>query len=414
MKVTGIIAEYNPFHNGHQYQIEQARKQADADYVIVVMSGDFVQRGAPALVDKYTRTHMALSCGADLVLELPVLWACASAEYFASAGVALLDHLGVIDSICFGCETPDSDSFFRLAGFLSKEPDSYRLALTDFLKSGMNYPKARTMALRSSMPDFTTELEEILNSPNNILGLEYHKALTTRQSSIKPLPILRIGKGYHSLDTDCSYASATSIRTLLQTQTDLYSDLSALSQLMPPAAFDILQDALMTYPLLFEDDFSSFLGYQLLKTDSFFEYADSSIDLSNRIQNTKPFFVSISSYLENLKTKEVTYTRLSRLLLHILLDIKEKDYDKYRNLDYVSYARVLGFKESATPLMRKLKENCKLPLITTLSQSSKFLNESAINLLQKDILASNLYRLAAIQKSGFSIPDEYHRKFLKL
>lgn len=414
MKVTGIIAEYNPFHNGHQYQITQAKKQADADYVVVVMSGDFVQRGAPALIDKYTRTRMALSCGADLVLELPVLWACASAEYFAQAGIALLDCLGIVDSVCFGCETPDSDSFFRLADYLSKEPDSYRLALTDFLKSGINYPKARTMALRSSMPNFTDELEEILNSPNNILGLEYYKALTRRQSLIEPLPILRIGKGYHSLDTDCSYASATSIRTLLQTQEALYSDLSALSQLMPLAAFEILQESLLSHPLMFEDDFSSFLGYQLLKQDSFSKYADSSVDLSNRIQNTKLSFTSISSYLEDLKTKEVTYTRLSRLLLHILLDIKEKDYDKYRNLDYVPYAHVLGFRESAAPLMSELKKKCELPLLTTLSQGSKLLNSDAKKLLQKDLLASNIYRLAATQKSGFSIPDEYHRKFLKL
>lgn len=413
MKVTGIIAEYNPFHNGHLYQLNKAKEETDADYLIVVMSGDFVQRGAPALIDKYTRTKMALFCGADLVLELPVLWSTASAEYFASAGIALLDQIGVTDAVCFGCETVDTNAFFSLARFLSEETEAYQSALNTFLKNGYSYPKAREQAVLSVIKE-SSSLSEILGSPNNILGLEYCKALYKRGSSIQPVPIQRVGKGYHEEGLDSDFVSATGIRSYLNSTMDFYSDLTALKEWMPEKAFSILCDALKTQPLLFEEDFSAMLGYKLLLEDSFTRYADSSSDLSNRIFRMRKNYVSIPDFLENLKTKEVTYTRLSRLLFHILLDIKEKDYPIYRNLDYTPYGKILGFRESAAPLLTSLKSNSSIPVLTGPLDKKHLLSEDAAALLKKDVFASEIYRLGAVQKSGGRIANEYERKFLKI
>ncbi|MCI8327852.1 MAG: nucleotidyltransferase [Lachnospiraceae bacterium] len=425
MKVTGIIAEYNPFHNGHFYQLEQARKCTDADYLIVVMSGDFVQRGAPALIDKYTRAQMALSCGADLILELPVLWATASAEYFACGAVSLLDQLGVTNALCFGCETPDNSAFFALSRLLCEEPVEYQIALNTALKEGCNYPKARQEALYSIFKNDSSHsqitdsishdsLPLILGSPNNILGLEYCKSLHQRNSSIYPVPIQRIGNGYHESDLDSDFVSATGIRSYLNDSMNFYSDLPALKAWMPQKAYDILTKSLETHPLLFEDDFSGMLGYALLCGDSFTTYADGSNDLSNRICKMKKNYRSISSFLADLKTKEVTYARLSRLLFHILLDIEKKDYGIYRNLDYVLYAKILGFQKSAAPLLKSLKANSQIPLLTGFSKKKSLLDQSGLALLEKDMFASELYRLASVQKSGFSIPHEYEQKFLTL
>lgn len=414
MKTIGIIAEYNPFHNGHKYQIEKAKELTGADYVIIAMSGDFVQRGAPALIDKYTRAKMALSCGADLVLELPALWACSSAEFFGAAGIALLDKLGIVDMVCFGCETPNLSAFHQLADFFIEEPENYRRALSTYLKEGKNFPTARALAVSDSLPDASPEVTDILRSPNNILALEYCKALRKRESSMEVLPIQRVGKNYHDTETDSAFSSATGIRKLLQQKADLNNDITSLKGQMPDVALEILEEALNCRPLLFEDDFSSLLGFQLLKEDSFSQYADVSSDLSNRIRNTRYSFSSVSSYLDCLYTKEVTFGRLSRMLFHILLGHKEKDYDIYRNLDYVPYARVLGCSESAAPIWRKLKDKSQIPLITNLPQAPQLLDAPAMALLEKDIYASRLYRLAAIQKGKKLLPDEYQQKFLRL
>ncbi len=195
MKVTGIIAEYNPFHKGHEYQIKKARELTDADYVIVVMSGDFTQRGAPALLDKYTRARMALACGADLVLELPVRYACASAEFFAGGAVSILDGLGVVDYLCFGSESGDTEKIAASAHALlsAEKDDEYRRRIRQNQKEGLSYPAARAKALNLS--DETDA--QYWTLPNNILGIEYCKALTLSQSKIRPLTILRQGSAYH-------------------------------------------------------------------------------------------------------------------------------------------------------------------------------------------------------------------------
>ena len=298
--------------------------------------------------------------------------------------------------------------------------------MNDALKKGMSYPAARAFAVQTSLSaslsgdpsvfaSVTPELAEtILASPNNILGLEYCKALFCRGSRIRPVPIARIGSGYHANDLDTSFASATGIRSYLNGLADFYSDLSALDAWMPKSAFLTLCEALNAHPLMFEEDFAAMLGYCLVTHDSFTDYADGSLELSNRILRQREHFSSVVDFLDDLKTKEVTYTRLSRLLTHILLDIKEKDYGFYRNLDYVPYGKILGFREDAAPLLKELKQHSTIPLLTSPLDKKQQLDEAAQALLKKDVLASELYRMAAVQKSGFAIPNEYKRKFLRV
>ena len=208
MNVIGIIAEYNPFHNGHAYQIAHVKKNLHADYIVVAASGDYVQRGEPALLDKYTRARMALSSGADLVLELPVLWSTASAELFADAGISLFEKTGCVNGICFGAESGDLALLRRIADVLADEPAALKASLKRNLKSGNTFPKAREAALLSyfadaadqdgALPVSTETLSSLLASPNNILALEYLKSLRRRASSITPYLLKREGAAYPS------------------------------------------------------------------------------------------------------------------------------------------------------------------------------------------------------------------------
>ena len=205
MKVTGIIAEYDPFHNGHAYQIDKLKAERGSDYIIVVMSGDFVQRGAPAIIDKFTRTQMALSAGADLVLSLPVSISLSSAEYFAKGGVNLLDSLGVVDNLCYGCESINTELSEFLTYLFVNEPKLYRELLKAELRKGVSYPAARSNACLSYLEKYEPQLltdrnmaKAFLSSPNNILALEYEKALLRKNSSINSAPIIREGSSFHN------------------------------------------------------------------------------------------------------------------------------------------------------------------------------------------------------------------------
>lgn len=214
MRVNGIIAEYNPFHNGHGYHIDAAKKQNNADYTIIAMSGNFMQRGEPALIDKYKRAEMALLNGADLVLELPAFYSASSAEFFARGGVTLLDKLGVVDSLCFGSECGDVDVLRRIAEILADEPEKYVSSLRRYIKDGLSYPTARTNALLEYDPTLSN-FHDVLSSPNNILGMEYIKTLILRKSSIQPVTTKRIGSSYHDLRLGINQSSAKAIVQVL-------------------------------------------------------------------------------------------------------------------------------------------------------------------------------------------------------
>ena len=408
MKVTGIIAEYNHFHNGPLYQLTEARKRTDADFIIVVMSGDFMQRGTPAIVNKWERTRMALSNGADLVLELPCVFATASANLFALGGVSLLARTGVVTDLCFGAETDSITDFPTLAEFLNKEPAFFKNTLKNELKKGVSFPVARSSALltETSLPDSS---QELLSSPNNILGIEYCKALFALSSSIKPHIIKREGSGYNDTDISKSghFASASAIRTVLlnPSKSALVSDISSF---LPVSSLELLDNNQNKQAFLSENDFSLLLHYQLLREIDFgfSSYSDVSEDLSNRIQNKVSGFTNWSDFALSLKSKELTYTRINRALTHILLGITN-DKLLFAKSNHPLYLRILGFSKNASLLLSSIKHNSSIPLISKLADAKNSLSAASYAMLKTDIFASDVYRTVKTAKTGQNNPNEF-------
>mgnify|MGYP000274818077 FL=1 len=283
MKIVGIIAEYNPFHNGHQYHIDQALQKTGADAAIVLMSGDFVQRGAPAIAPKHLRAKAALLGGASLILELPVLFSCGSAELFARGAVSIFNSLGCISYLCFGSECGDIKKLNRLARILSEEPEVYRQLLQDELRKGRPFPQARQTALSVYTKD--PSLAEILSSPNNTLGIEYLKALRYFKSPIQPFAIPREGSGYHDTDLCETFSSATAIRNRILNPSLPEGAFSSVAGQLPPASSDLLRKNYQSSLPVTQDDFSLLLKYRLLceSASSLTDYLDVSKDLANRI-----------------------------------------------------------------------------------------------------------------------------------
>jgi predicted nucleotidyltransferase len=410
MKVTGVIAEYNPFHNGHKYLLEQLRQQTGADYIIVAMSGDFIQRGAPAVVDKYTRTAMALENGADLVVEIPALWSTASAEYFAQAGIHLLCETGVIDHIGYGVEQKQPKLLSDLVELLTNAPDAYDKEIAMNQREGLSYPASREAALIALLPEFeASQIRDFLKQPNNILALEYEKALIDWNletgSSVGGVQIERIGDGYHEASVGSTYASATAIRKLLaEDRTQICAQ-----HLMPEQAASLLMDASRHNLTRSANDFSSILYAKLLSEQEFGyeKYADCSHDLSCKIKKHLTEFISYDQFCMLLKSKDLTYTRISRVLLHIMLGITKENYSIGASHSFIAYLRALGFRKDATPLLSAIKENAGLPLVTKSADAPKIIQEDAYPLFAIDLYAADLYRGVDCICSGRTLPNEF-------
>lgn len=413
MKTVGIIAEYNPFHNGHAYQIAKAKEMTGADYCIIAMCGNFVQRGAPALADKYLRAETALKNGADLVLELPVYYALGSAEYFASGAVALFDRLGIVDALCFGSECGDIAILSEFAESLMDEDSVFKNVLDRHLRMGHTYPSARNAALRASAPHLTPYLH-IMSTSNNILGIEYCKALSKRGSRITPCTTHRAGSSYHDASLLSTYCSALAIREAI----DASGNLSEVVNLMPPVAYELLASAFGKSCPVRADDFSLPLHYQLLSEQScgYTCHPDIDQDLSDRIRNLLPAYRGFTDFCEKLKTKNRTYTRIARSLMHVLLQIKKEDLLTFQAEDYVYYARILGFRHDATPLLTAIKANGSIPLLGRLPDAEGLLTENGQKMLAKDIFASQIYQSLVLNKFPDTSWDgsEYTRTVLKI
>lgn len=413
MKVVGIIAEYNPFHNGHKYQIEQLREKTNADYIIIAMSGNFLQRGVPALCDKHTRTKMALECGADLVFELPTLWATASAEYFAQGGVSLLAKTGVVTHLGFGAETDDLDSLLQVSSILKEEPDVYRAVLGNSIRTGNAFPVARKNALVTSLPLFPTDkLDDLLDCPNNILALEYLKALP---DNISPILIPREGAGYHDTDINKVLPSASAIREAIAAAEE-DDTLEKIASAMPKEAYEQLLTQIEHHAIINSDDFSEMLGYCLLSLEhtGYANFADCSKDFSNKVIKGLKDYVTVDAFTQKLKSKDMTYTRVSRNLLHILLNIKQTDYSIGKAIGYIPYLRVLGFREEAKPLLSKIKKEASVPLITKVADASTKLDYETYKMFEKDLFASNLYYQTLARKSKQAPLNEFTNQIIIL
>ncbi len=410
MNVTAIIAEYNPFHNGHFYHLKQARLETNADFLIVLMSGDFVQRGEPAILDKWCRTKMALLGGADLVLELPCFSASGSAEYFASGAVSLLNASGIVSCLSFGSESGDLKSLSCAASFFAQESSLYQTFLKKELKKGLSFPKARQNAFLACQEkndsDKTSSLETLLDSPNNLLGMEYLKALIRQHSSILPHTIKRQGMGYHDLTLSSScFGSASGIR---KTLTD-HPSLESIRHQIPPDVFSVWIDNWNKCGPIFLDDFSALLHYRLLSFHDrlqLCEHYDLSEEIADRILNIRSDFTSFSAFTSLLKTRQITYTRSSRCLLHLLLNMQQKTADSFFK-DSAGYLRILGFRKSASALLSRMKKTSQLPIITKLADAKKLLSDDAFSVLLQDIFCSNVYHTVVAQKYSGHLYNEY-------
>ncbi len=414
MKIVALIAEYNPFHNGHLYHMEKAKEAAGADAALVVMSGDYVQRGAPALIPKRLRAQMALECGASAVLELPVCYATGSAEYFAAGAVALLDSLHCIDAVCFGSECGDLRTLSPIARILADEPDGYKSALRAYLREGHSFPKARQMALEAYAPGSCDN--NILSRPNNILGIEYLKALYHSGSKIEPCTIRRAGSGYHEDTLSEGYASASAIRNALSLHGDDASDpLSRLQDHLPSPSLRILSEAFHTRYPVFADDLSLLLKYRLSSETaiSLARYMDVTEGIANRIMRNLNRFLSFTQFCDLLKTKELAHTRISRCLLHILLGITDADMEAYKKNGLCQYARILGFRRDKDEILSHLKKSAAVPLITKLTRQEA-LSHTGQAMLQTEIAASGLYESVITDKYKTPFIHEYVQQAVRV
>lgn len=410
MKVVGLITEYNPFHNGHLYHIKKSKEITGADHVLVIMSGNFVQRGAPAMLPKHIRAEMALKAGASAVIELPVCFSVGSAEYFAAGAVSLLDKLNCIDSICFGSECADIKNLKIIAGITAEEPEYYKSRLQEELKKGLSFPLAKQTALKDCLEDDT--LDTILEKPNNILGIEYMKALRLRKSPIKVHTIKRAGAGYHDVSLNEQYSSASAIRRLFPCE-EISDILPLLEGQVPSFCIPFWGSAYKKrYPVC-TDDFSLILKYRLLTETraSLTRYMDITEDIASRILKHADDFLTFSQFCGQIKTRDMTYTRVSRCLFHIILNMTAEAMLAYKNAGFCQYARILGFRKDCTSLLSHLKKRSEIPLITKLTQTGR-LTGTGLKMLLQDIYAADLYESILTDKFKTPFINEYKQQVI--
>ena len=379
MNATGIIVEYNPLHNGHLYHINKSRELTGCDAIVAVMSGNFVQRGEPAFIDKFTRTRMALISGADLVLELPLIYSISSAEGFAFGGISLLNATGIINSVCFGSEAGSLEQLDKIADILNKEPEAYRLLLKDHIKSGMSYAASRESALREYASDAGFKIDESISSSNNILSIEYLKALKKTNSSIKPYTIKRIGSCYNQQSIEGSISSATAIRKSLE---------SAMSAGCLPSYCISLISSLSKEGRgpVYMEDLSDIILFTL-RSRSLSELSrlqDVNEGLEYRIKKASENCGCISEVVNQVKNKRYPETRIQRILLYALFNItKEAGLKVKCPPDYI---RVLGFNSKGREALGHIKACCTIPVITNPSPKEE-------ELMRYDLMSTDIYSL---------------------
>lgn len=390
LKTVGIIAEYNPFHNGHKYHIQQAKALTGADRAIAVMSGSFVQRGEPAVFDKWSRTKAALLNGADAVIELPVFYSTASAELFARASVELLSKTASVDFICFGAETDNLTELKTVAEILLDEPPEFKTVLKSSLASGLTFPAARAKALKSVCSINT----DILSTPNNILAVEYLKALKALNSSIKPVAAKRMYTQYNSTETTGCFASATAVRDMIKNQN------SNCSYFMPYDFSNISP--------VFPDDLSGMLNYALRinPPEKLSHIYGINEGLENRIRKASNSSFTFSDIVNSVKTKRYTRTSIQRALLHIILGITYEDIDSISSPFLNHYIRILGFRKISMDIISDIANASSLPLITN-ANSRRALTETGRLMLKKESAATDIYFLMKnepnLRKTGLDI-----------
>ena len=412
-KILGIVAEYNPFHSGHLYQINKAKSICAADYVVVIMSGHFTQRGEAAIYDPYLRTEMALKAGVDAVYEMPASFSTASAADFAFYAVTFLTLLNV-DYISFGVEDATLDELENLADILLNESEGFKNLIKEKLSKGYTYPLARKDAFLNELKNFKnfdeTRLKSLLSTPNNILGLEYVYTIKKIGSHLRPVLIKRKGSDYH--DKSIAYNKEHSSATALRKYLSLHSELKELESSLMPSSIEIIKKS----KPLFADDFRGSISrklYDLLYNDVDLSiYSDISPNLSDRIYRLNKNYSDYEAMVASIKSKDYTFTRISRALCHILLNIKKSDTDIYKN--NIKYSKLLGFRRSSGHLLKLIKTRSKLINITKPADAKDILRDEkeTYRLFMSEVYASYIYNSVYYDKYKTELKNSYSREIV--
>ena len=408
-KVLGIIAEYNPFHNGHLYHLQESKKQTGSTYTVAIMSGNFTQRGSTSIIDKWSKAQIALYCGVDLVIELPVLYSISSAKNFADGAVKILNSLKVVDYLSFGAETADISTLQQIAEVLYTEPRKYKTFLSHELKKGLSFPKARENALMMYLNDIR-RFTNVISSPNNILGVEYLKALMKYNSNIQPVAIHRSFVGYNDLDYTENMASSTAIRNIIKNNA-----FDVLRNLIPEPSYSILVENIRQGHIV--PDLSTFekeIIYNLRKMDTseIAQLPDVSEGLEFALKNAANSCNTLNEFLNIIKSKRYTSTRIQRILLYCLLGITKKDMELSKKV--IPYVRVLATNKRGKFLISEiLKANPKLEIVTSVKRYlDSNPNRNYQLLLDKDIWATNVYTIGFASDSWNNL--DFTKKIITL
>lgn len=393
MNVVGLVVEYNPFHNGHLHHLLESKRITNSEHSIAVMSGNFLQRGEPALLDKWSRAKMAIDSGVDLVLELPFVYASGSAEFFSDGAIKLLDSLNVVDSVCFGSELGDISLLENVAEVLIDEPLQFQFHLKNSLSEGVSYPQARSIALskyfKDNKYDRFSDIEEIVSSPNNILSIEYAKSLKKINSKIKPFTIKRKSSNYHDTNISGSIASATSIRD------DFFKNKNLLNikNVVPEPTYKYMCDFLSKHNNFNSLEWYTEIFLYLFRTisyDNISNIVDVSEGLENRILRSFNISNDLNYILRDIKTRRYTLTRIKRILIYALMGLNKDNFKRLNKMG-PKYIRVLGASKNGLELLSKIKSNSQLPIITKFSNYEKLNDKDLNEMIAFDKKATDIY-----------------------
>ena len=397
MKVTGIIAEYDPFHNGHSYHIKKAREMTGADAIVVVMSGHFTQRGMPAFFSRDARVRMAVDGGADLVIELPYIYACNSSHEFARGAAGILNGIGCVDALVFGAETDDMDTLGRAARAAAGTDDRSSAYIKEEMKNGVSYPEALT---RSVEKIYGAQTAAVLREPNNLLGIEYMKALRELGSGIKPFIVGRRSAAHgeslemlHERKQEQRIASGTAVRKAVYA-----GGARAAEMLVPDTSFSIISGyerssgfSFTEYRDKIKKNMFELLKYKIITSDEseLAEVYGVAEGLENRLKSCISGAEDIDGLIDSVKSKRYTRARISRTLMHLLINLRTTDFETLRE---TYCARVLGFSPTGGKLLRLMSESSAIPVFSNLSRLDKRSPEAA-RVLKYDMRASDVYAL---------------------
>ncbi|KHO39330.1 nucleotidyltransferase [Clostridium tetani] len=385
MNITGVIVEYNPFHNGHLYHLNKTKEITDCNGIIAVMSGHFVQRGSPALLDKWTRAKLALLNGVDLVLELPTIYSTSSAEFFAYGATSLLDGINVVNNLCFGSELGNIDIILKTSKILQEEPLSFKEDLKNFIGKGISFPNAREKALINFMikEKNSFDFNNLLCLSNNILALEYCKNLFKINSNIKPFTVKRQGSHYNCLHLRDNLSSATAIREYIGNN----ENLDNLVKSVPETVLNMLknfQNEQCKFP--FEEDMFTYIKHKYFSnTGSIENLPDVSEGIHNRIYRALDTCNTLKEAIDMIKTKRYTYTRIKRILCHYFIGMDIINSDELRRKP-CPYARILGFNRKGQDILKLIKKSSNIPIINKIPKTID-------STLKLDINATKCYSL---------------------